>query len=112
MTKDCAKPSKSMYRPDDGVESRVQNQQTYLYKLEERLVIEVGVVDNYIPVKITKPTMKSINMKINLVMNKAQMNGGVMKQSCNSLGHCMLSLCYAKKKAFIKFPIRASSDIV
>ena len=94
-----ARNSRSLYRFGDGVESKSTKAVNIPIHIgSKKKIIEVDVVDNDIPLLISKPTMKFIGMTLDFVKDEAIIDGEILKLTCNSSGHYTVPICYGVKQ--------------
>ena len=93
------KKSLSTYRFGDGVESKSLecfNLPTVIGK--EKVSIEVDVVENKIPLLISKPTMTKLGMKLDFENHEVTVGDQTMKLNTTSSGHYCLPISYMTKQ--------------
>ena len=85
--------SKSLFRFGDGVESQsIKTVNIRIVIGSKRMLLEVDVVKNNIPLLISKGTMSKLGMKIDFTRHGAEVNGQVIKLQCDSSGHYCVPL--------------------
>ena len=88
----CETENKSLYRFGDGEESMsIKIVNVPIAIGSKRMLLEVGVVKNNIPLLISKGTLSKMGM-IDLTRHKAEKNAEVMKLLCISSDHFYVSL--------------------
>ena len=97
--KSSERKTNSVYRFGDGVESKsVKTLNLPVLIGNKSLIIEVDVVDNKIPLLISKPTMSKLGMKIDFANHVAVVKGQSMKLGCTSSGHyCLPISCFVRE---------------
>ena len=97
--KDSERKSNSAYRFGDGVESKSMKTLDLPAIIgNKKFLIEVDIVENQIPLLISKPTMSKIGMKIDFAKNIAIVDGETLKLDCTSSGHyCLPVSCFVRE---------------
>ena len=96
--------SSSLFRFGDGVESQSFKQVKILVLIgEQELLLDVDVVDNDIPLSISKPTMTKMGMKIDFLNHEVTIGNQRIKLECNKSGHYVLLLAYEECKVNLPF---------
>ena len=85
--------SKSVFRFGDGVETKGKKCVTVPVIVGyKKLLLDIEVVDNDIPLLISKGAMKQMNMKIDFSKDTATIEGEEIKLQCTSTGHYCLPI--------------------
>ena len=96
--------SSSLFRFGDGVESQSLKQVKIPVLIgEQELLLDVDVVDNDIPLSISKPTMTKMGMKIDFLNHEVTIGNQRIKLECNKSGHYVLLLAYEECKVNLPF---------
>ena len=91
----CETESKSLFRFDDGVESKsIKTVNIPIVIGSKRMLLEVDVVKNNIPLLISKGTISKLGMNIDFTRHEAEINGQVIKLQCKSSGHYRVPLTF------------------
>ena len=95
QAKGSERKSKSIYRFGDGVETKgVCTIDLPVVIGTKKHVIEVDVVNNDIPLLMSKPEMTKLGMKIDFSKNQAEVCGEVLSLNSTTSGHYCIPLSY------------------
>ena len=99
----CETENKSLYRFGDGEES-MSIKDVPIAIGSKRMLLEVDVVKNNIPLLISKGAISKLGMKIDLTRHKTEKNAEVMKLLCISSDHFCVSLAtFARENCNVIF---------
>ena len=80
--------SKSLFRFGDGVESNtIKTVNISIVIGSKKMLLEVDVVRNNIPLLFSKGAMSKLGMKIDFTKHEAEVDRQVIKLQCNTSGH-------------------------
>ena len=83
--------SSSLFRYGEGVESQSLKQVKILVLTgEQELLLDTDVVDQNIPLLISKPTMTKMGMKIDFLNHEVTTGNQRIELECNKSGHYVL----------------------
>ena len=99
--------SKSLLRFGDGVESKsIKTGNIPIVTNSKKMLLEVDVVKNNIPLLVSKGTMSKLEMKIDFTRHEAEVNGQVIKLQFNSSGHyCVPLTTLARENCNVVFQL-------
>ena len=103
--KTSEKQSKSVFRFGDGAESYgVKSVCLPVNVGSKKLILDVDVVSNDIPLLISKSDMSKMGMSIDFGNHQAKIDNETLKLCCNSAGHYVLPLTeFAKEQCNVVF---------
>ena len=107
------KISSSLYRFGDGKETRSKHEMTLPMTIcGKKLELSVDVVDNDIPLLISRPTMTQLGMILDTTNHTATVDGKSFKLEFNKSGHYLISVCdWTNQDCNIVFHLETLSEV-